>query len=72
MAKPSTTGRDTGHCQACRWWQSSPSEAGDPHNIGLCLHEELVHFELQVSGDSGCNRFEPAKAPVAAEKGAGI
>ncbi|HVK17597.1 MAG TPA: hypothetical protein VM533_11670 [Fimbriiglobus sp.] len=51
-------------CGGCRWWQSDRSALGDEDHIGLCLHEELAHFQLQVSSDSGCNRFEPA--PVTA------
>ena len=54
-------------CGNCRWWQSDRSATGDEDHIGLCLHEELAHFQLQVSDDSGCNRFEPAR--VAAEAG---
>ena len=41
------------------------AEAGhDP--VGLCLHEELAHFELEVSAESGCNRFQPERAAVPA------
>jgi hypothetical protein len=45
-----------GQCGDCRWWQSD-AKAG-PDSPGLCLHEELVHFELEVSAKSGCNRFQ--------------
>lgn len=48
-------------CGNCRWWQSDRRSGPDP--IGLCLHEELAHFQLQVSDDSGCNRFEAAGRP---------
>ncbi len=58
---------DCGHCAACRWWQTDP-EAEAAHDApGLCLHEELVHFNLQVSADSGCNRFHEAAVAVGAE-----
>ncbi len=56
-----------GRCGGCRWWQSDHNDTGDHEHIGLCLHEELAHFQLQVSADSGCNRFEPA--PVGAGTG---
>ena len=47
-------------CGNCRWWQSDRPAANDEDHIGLCLHEELARFQLQVSAGSGCNRFEPA------------
>jgi hypothetical protein len=53
-----------GHCGECRWWQTDPdAEAGRDRN-GLCLHEELAHFELEVSADSGCNRFRPDETAI--------
>jgi hypothetical protein len=52
-------------CGGCRWWQSDRNATGDEDHIGLCLHEELAHFQLQVSDDSGCNRFEPATVAAA-------
>ena len=52
--------RGADRCGNCRWWQSDRPATGDEDHIGLCLHEELAHFQLQVSDDSGCNRFEPA------------
>jgi hypothetical protein len=51
----------TDRCGNCRWWQSDRHPAGDEDYIGLCLHEELAHFQLQVSDESGCNRFAPAE-----------
>jgi len=58
--------RDRDRCGNCRWWQSDHRASGGEDHIGLCLHEELARFQLQVSDDSGCNRFEPAvlAAPV--------
>jgi hypothetical protein len=52
-----------GHCGDCRWWQSD-ANAGTDHG-GLCLHEELAHFELEVSAESGCNRFQVDQSRVA-------
>ena len=57
-------GQGADRCGGCRWWQSDQNATGDEDHIGLCLHEELAHFQLQVSGDSGCNRFEPAVLAV--------
>ena len=51
---------DCGHCGACKHWQSDP-DALDHDRVGLCEHPEIVRFQLQVSDDSGCNRFEPAE-----------
>ena len=54
-----------GHCGHCKWWQHDANGAADHQDIGLCLHDELAHFELEVSGDSGCNRYQPAEVPAA-------
>ncbi len=54
-------GQLNGHCEGCRWWQTDSighQEGNNSHSMGLCLHEDLAHFQLQVSGESGCNRFE--------------
>ena len=52
---------DCGHCGSCQWWQTDADDTTHGHDsVGLCLHDELVHFNLQVSGDSGCNRFHVA------------
>lgn len=45
-----------GHCEGCKWWQND--SAGEfQRSPGLCQQPEIVHFQLQVSGESGCNRF---------------
>jgi hypothetical protein len=55
-------GEEQGHCKGCRWWQAEHEDAvHDNEALGLCMHQELTHFSLQVTGHSGCNRFEPAK-----------
>jgi hypothetical protein len=58
--------RGADRCGNCRWWQSDHRASSEEDHVGLCLHEELAHFQLQVSDDSGCNRFEPAvlAAPI--------
>ena len=58
-----------GRCNGCKWWQHDATGSGGHNDVGLCLQPELAHFELQVSGDSGCNRFTPAE--VTAGHGAG-
>jgi len=55
-------GEEQGHCKGCRWWQAEHEDAAQEHEaVGLCMHQELTHFSLQVSGQSGCNRFEAVK-----------
>jgi hypothetical protein len=71
-------GQRNGHCAGCQWWQTDTAGHADgtaAHGLGLCLHEEIAHFQLQVSGESGCNRFEADLAghpwEMAVEMGAG-
>jgi hypothetical protein len=55
--------QDRGLCKACKWWQAEHDDpAAEDTAIGLCVQDELVHFGLQVSGHSGCNRFESRDA----------
>ena len=54
-------------CGNCRWWQSDEHAAAGHDPVGLCEQPELVHFQLQVSADSGCNRFQHAEVGVGAE-----
>ncbi len=56
-----------GHCQDCKWWQGEARGTSDRTSLGLCMHAELIHFNLEVSAESGCNRFEPAPALAGAE-----
>ncbi len=59
---------DRGLCKGCKWWQAEhDGPAAEDRTIGLCMHPELTHFSLQVSGHCGCNRFETA-AGVGAEQ----
>lgn len=57
---------DCGHCGECRWWQTDANAEAGRDFVGLCLHEELAHFELQLSAESGCNRFQPERSPALA------
>jgi hypothetical protein len=61
------TEHDDGHCHGCKWWQGQAKGTSDRVSLGLCMHAELVHFNLEVSGDSSCNRFEPLPAMAGAE-----
>jgi hypothetical protein len=54
-------GDERGHCKGCRWWQAEADPAASADGvIGLCMQPELTHFSVQVSGNSGCNRYECA------------
>ncbi|HJZ54457.1 MAG TPA: hypothetical protein VKE74_05840 [Gemmataceae bacterium] len=57
---PDSHPEERGHCKACRWWQAEhDGPSAEDTAVGLCMQPELTHFSLQVSGLSGCNRFEP-------------
>ena len=59
---------ERGLCKGCRWWQAEhDGPAAEDATIGLCVQPELTHFSLQVSGHSGCNRFEPIEAAAAGQ-----
>lgn len=48
---------DKGNCKKCRYFSlKDPNLEGS--EVGICGQSELRSFELSVSGDSGCNRFE--------------
>jgi hypothetical protein len=58
-----------GFCKDCKWWQIEPDAASADETLGTCIDEDLVAFQLLVSGNSGCIHFmegEPARAPGAA------
>ena len=59
---------ERGHCKACRWWQAEhDGEGAEDATLGLCMNEELTHFSLQVSGLSGCNRFDAVPLEMGTE-----
>jgi hypothetical protein len=68
-----TPPEERGLCKGCRWWQAEhDGPAAEDAAIGLCMQPELTHFSLQVSGHSGCNRFEARTAeaaPISASAG---
>lgn len=50
---------DRGFCKGCRWWQAEhDGPQAEDAAVGLCMQPELTHFSLQVTGHSGCNRYE--------------
>jgi hypothetical protein len=51
---------ERGHCRSCRWWQAEHEDAESA--AGLCMQPELTHFSIQLTANSGCNRFEMASA----------
>lgn len=54
-----------GLCKDCKWWQIEPDASVGNLTQGECIDEELLSFQLRVSGASGCNRFiegAPARA----------
>lgn len=60
-----------GLCKDCKWWQIEPAGHVADQTIGMCIDEELLDYQLRVSGNSGCNRFmagKPAKATGSSAK----
>jgi len=51
---------EVGPCQKCQFFDvDRHGELVDEETLAPCLHPDLEEFELVVSGDSGCNLFEP-------------
>ncbi|HZI10826.1 MAG TPA: hypothetical protein VE153_10590 [Myxococcus sp.] len=46
-----------GNCKGCRFFDSHNPQPGngDTHQ---CMQPELQEFELEVTGESGCNHYE--------------
>jgi heat shock protein HslJ len=60
-------GDDRGLCKGCRFWEAEhEGSRAEDAAVGICLHPELTHVSLQVSGHSGCNRFAPVYAAAGA------
>ncbi|MFO0797399.1 MAG: hypothetical protein U0804_07960 [Gemmataceae bacterium] len=58
-----------GQCKGCQFWDAEHDGAREEDAaVGLCMHAELTHFSLQVSGHSGCNRFAAVLLAAAAGK----
>ncbi|QDU22662.1 hypothetical protein [Urbifossiella limnaea] len=62
-------GDDRGLCKSCRFWDAEHDGAREEDaTVGLCMHAELTHFSLQVSGHCGCNRYAAVLLAAAAGK----
>lgn len=60
-----------GLCLECKWWQIDPDAAAEHQTAGLCIDEKLQPFQLRITGNGGCNRFqqgEPARAAGSSEQ----
>jgi hypothetical protein len=53
-------------CVDCRFWQIEPNAASTHQTAGICLEHSLRVFQLRVTGNSGCNRFQPGVTARAA------
>lgn len=51
---------EIGPCKNCQFYDVDRDEE-DPSDdtLSRCIHPDLEEYELRVSGDSGCNLFEP-------------
>jgi hypothetical protein len=58
-----------GLCKACEWWQIEPEAKVANETLGLCIDEEIMPFQMRVSGNSGCKNFMPMKNGVARAAG---
>lgn len=55
---------DWGLCKDCKWWQIEPdADMITDETLGLCIERELKPYQVRVSAQSGCNRFEPGTHP---------
>ena len=59
-----------GLCVDCRFWQIEPRAIATHQTAGLCRHEELSAFQLRVTGNSGCVKFQ--RGEVARAEGSSI
>lgn len=52
--------REVGPCRDCQFFDidRDDDEVTDD-TLAPCIHPDLEEYELTVSGDSGCNLFEP-------------
>ena len=59
-----------GVCKECEWWQIDPQASVEDLTMGFCIDNDLVSYQIRVSGNSGCNRFLEGK-PARAEGSSG-
>jgi hypothetical protein len=52
--------RQVGPCKDCQYFDvDREDEEVSDDTLAPCIHPDLEEYELTVSGDSGCNQFEP-------------
>lgn len=52
--------RQVGPCKDCQYFDvDRDDEDVSDDTLAPCIHPDLEEYELTVSGDSGCNQFEP-------------
>ena len=55
--------RQVGPCKECQFFDvDRDDEDVSDDTLAPCIHPDLEEYELTVSGDSGCNQFEPYEA----------
>jgi hypothetical protein len=60
-----------GLCKSCKWWQIEPDASVEDQTVGCCIEEQLLPFNLRITGNGGCTRFmegSPARAAGSSEK----
>ena len=50
-----------GQCKSCKMWQIEPEAEVSETTMGVCIAEDLVEYQLRVSGGSGCNVYVSGK-----------
>lgn len=50
-----------GQCETCKMWQLEPETEPHANAVGVCIAEDLVQYQLRVSGNSGCNIYKSGK-----------
>ncbi len=50
-----------GQCKSCKMYQLEPGDEPSNNSIGVCIAEDLVEYQLRVSGNSGCNVYVEGK-----------
>jgi len=54
------SGAGVGPCKNCQFFDIDRTDVEVEDDVlANCIHPDLEEYELTVSGDSGCNLFEP-------------
>ena len=52
--------RAAGRCKDCQFFDIDHNDEDlTDESLAPCIHPDLEEYDLTVSGDSGCNLFEP-------------